>query len=74
MKIFSTAFLVLFLTITAKTQSYTIQSTPLLTYLYKTKTEISIINKTGKLELFPVKLGNVNGTFTLIKNKNGLYI
>jgi len=73
MKIFSTAFLVLFLTLSAKAQSYTIQTTPLLTYLYKTKNEISNINKTGKLELFPVKLGNVNGTFTLIKNKNGLF-
>ncbi len=73
MKIISTTFLVLFLTLSAKTQSYTIQSTPLLTYLYNTKNEISIINKTRKLELFPIKLGNVNATFTLIKNKTGLF-
>jgi len=73
MKIFLTSFFVLFLSLFAKSQSYTIQSSPLLTYLYKTKNEISIINKTGKLQLFPVKLGNVNGTFTLIKNKNGLF-
>ena len=73
MKIISTTLLVLFLTISAKTQSYTIQATPLLTYLYNTKNEISVIHKTGKLELLPIKVGNVNAIFKLIKNKNGLF-
>ena len=73
MKIILTAFLGLVLPFLAYNQSYTIPSTPVLSYLYKTNNEISSITKSNKLNLFPLKIGYQPAKFNLLKNKNGLF-
>ena len=73
MKIIITAFWGFFLPILAKSQSYTIPTNPTLTYLFKTKNEISAISNTKKNTLIPIKVGVENARFNLIKNKGGLY-
>jgi len=73
MKIISTAILVLFLTLSAKTQSYNIPTTPVLRHLYNTKNEISSIRYTDKSISFPINLGLQKAKIRLIKNKNGLF-
>jgi len=73
MKMILNVFLGLVLPFLVKSQSFTIPTNPSLAYLLKTKNEISTINKTEKLVLFPLKFSNQQVHFNLIKNKNGLF-
>ena len=73
MKKILTATLVLFLTLSAKTQSYNIPTTPVLRHLFNTKNEISSIRYTDKSISFPINLGIQKARIRLIKNKNGLF-
>lgn len=54
-------------------QSYTITTTPTLSYLFNSKNEIGTISNTNKLNLFPLVVGTVPAKFKLIKNNEGLF-
>lgn len=55
-------------------QSFTVQSNPTLNFLFQLNDEIGDIGYTEKLTLFPLKIGNKQAEFKLIKNKTGLYV
>jgi hypothetical protein len=73
MKLNVTAFLIIILSLSANSQSYTITANPTLKYLYNTKNEIGTISNTKNLHLFPLIIGNNNARFKLIKNEAGLF-
>lgn len=74
MKQFSIALITLFISTLTFGQSYTIPTSPSLTYLYNSKNEIPVIGHTEKMKLFEPKLNNWRARFKLIKNKSGLYV
>lgn len=73
MKSIYVSLIILLLPVFTIAQSYSINNTPTLTYLFKTKNEIGKISNTEKLELFKPNLKNWKTKYTLIKDQNGLF-
>ncbi len=70
---FATTFIGVLITIITSSQTYKAPITPTLKHLYQIENEIGTISNTDKLTLFPLKVGNQEARFKLIKNKTGLY-
>lgn len=73
MKILLTTLLAFLIPVLMTAQSYTIPTSPSLTYLYNSKNEIPNISHTGNLKLFTPSMTNWRAKFKLIKNKSGLF-
>jgi len=54
-------------------QTYVVQSSPTLNFLYNNSIEVSQVSNTENLMLFPLLIGKDQAEFKLIRNTNGLY-